>query len=167
MTQFEMEYGLSEGDNVAVRIGESIKFFKIVNKDNILYLQSDIAAVAANTTATYAELTVLNPPDDQLYQIYRVELVLGNILIQIRQPASTSRLGVERSPDGGFITDKNHWIPLNIWIMEDFPPSYQLVNNTSVSITPVLRWIGWRYQVKPLAKQPDTYKLVNIGGIAR
>ena len=166
MTAFDFEAGLSEGDNVAIRVGESIKFFKLMNKDNLL-LVSNLSAVTNGTTSAFTQITALNPPDDELIQVNRMELVKGNVEVLMRHPTSTNRWGTESSPTGGFMTDKCDEVPTNLWIFEDFVPSISIVNDTNVSITPAVRWVGWRYLIRPLKEQPLNYKLVSIGGLSR
>ena len=44
----------------------------------------------------------------------------------------------------------------------------QLIKNgTNVSITPKLRWFGWRYDLKPLRERPEKFTAISIGGLAK
>ncbi len=175
-----MEYlqkGLQVGHNVAIREvgGEAIRYFKIINRDTIFLVDSH-SALAAGGTEDYAELTNLDPPIDQLYQIYEIELAEGNVDVFIKQPAATNRWGTNRSPTGGYLDDEHDTARVNIWITEDYPPATKLVNNTNVSVTAKLRWWGWKYLLKKLVLQtdkegkiipPNTYTPINVGGLNR
>ena len=103
-----------------------------------------------------------------IYQVTRLEVEQGNIKILVRHPQSTSRFGTERAPDSGLITDHDDHIATDLWTFENFPPAIQFTNGTNVSITPVLRWIGWTYRILQIQKT-DVGKCheVTIGGICR
>ena len=165
-TYLDLKKGLAPGDNIAIRIGENIKFFRILNRDVILWKQ-ELDAISAGSAMSFTEVTELNPPDDELYQVFRFDLLEGNVQVQFKQPSSTNRLGLERSPEGGFVTDRNDEAVQDFWVLEDFPPSIQVTNGTNVSITPKFMWWGWRYLIRHLPQKPDAFTLVNVGGIAR
>lgn len=162
--------GLRVGDNVAIRYasGNTVQYYSIINRDTLFYPDAH-AALAAGATESYAEVTNLNPPTLQLYQMYSA-MIDGNVRMYLKQPASTNRWGTNTSPAGGYLTDVlsamgNKQI-INIWIVKDYPPNVQLVNNTDVSITPNLMWFGWRYQLKALNQAPAICTTVNVGGLS-
>ena len=97
---FDVRKGLGVGDNIAIRLGENIKFFKVLARDLILFEQEG-SAIASDGTSTFAEVTALNPPDDELYQFFRFDLLEGNVLVQFKQPASTNRFVVTISSSDG------------------------------------------------------------------
>ncbi len=146
--------GLSIGTNICVRNGPTQTYFKIVNRDTLL-LRDAHAALASAGTETFAEVTSINPTPGQLIQISSL-IMDGNVEITLKQPAATNRWGTQRSPTGGLLLDRfsNSGMgqQLNLWILENFAPNVQLVNNTDVSIIPVLWWIGWNYQTEFLAE---------------
>lgn len=146
----DLQKGLRVGDNVAIREvgGTEIRYYRIVNRDTIFLVDSH-SAIAAGSTEDYTEYENLDPPSDQLYQIYQIQLV-GNVDFYLKQPAATNRWGTNRSPTGGYLDDENDMALVNIWITQDYPPSVKLVNNTNVSVTAKLRWWGWRYQISEL-----------------
>jgi len=157
--------GLSIGDCVAVRLpGGEVKYYQILLRDRIFYEDAH-AALAAGATESYDELSNLNPPSGQLYQIYKLK-VDGNVRVYLKQPASTNRFGTNKSPEQYLIDDFliNGQL-VNIWILEDYPPNVQLVNGTNVSVTATLYWIGWRYSIRELGQKPQIFSWVNIGGI--
>lgn len=156
--------GFRIGDNVAVKIVESTTYYEITHMDPILYVDTH-AALAAGATEAYAEVSNLDPPVEQLYQFIQIILVRGNVKVYVKQPASTNRFGTNKSPDGGYLTDEYDEMPLNLFCMEDYPPNVQIVNGTLASITPRLRWHGYRYQLKKLEGRPATFTPIRIGGI--
>lgn len=167
--------GLAIGTNIAIKIGAETIYKKITNRDTIFYRDAH-SALATATTESYAEVTNLDPPGSQLYQIHTV-LIDGNVEVQLKQPAATNRWGTQRSPTGGYLLDKYSSLgagePINLWILEDYPPNVQLYNNTGVSIAATLWWIGWRYDVLEIAREingriktgtrPATFMEVAIG----
>lgn len=165
-TQLDLPKGFSIGDNVAVKIGETLAFYNITNRDNIQFVDDESNAISAGSTESYTERTQLDPPSDQMYQLYRIEFIKGNVKVQLKQPASTNRFGVEKSPEGGYITDRNDNVPLNLFVLENYPPNLQVINGTRVSITPKFRWHGWRYMIKTIP-QPQQFTIVNALGLSR
>ena len=168
-----MEYlskGLQVGYCIAIREagGDSIRYFKIKNRDTI-FLVDDHSALAAGGTEDYTDYTELDPPVEQLYQIYMIELQKGNVDVFVKQPAATNRWGTNRSPTGGFLDDEHDTALVNMWITEDYPPSVKLVNNTNVSVTARIRWWGWKYLLEKIKEPPAGVKVtpINVGGIAR
>ncbi len=105
--------GFRIGDNVAVKIGSAIHYYKITHRDSIFYVQTH-SAIAAGATQSYAEITNLDPPKYQLYQLKNLRLVRGNVQVYLKQPASTNRFGTNRSPDGGYLTDEFDEMDINI-----------------------------------------------------
>lgn len=168
-TAFDLEQGFGIGDNICIRIGGTKKFYTITNRDNLFYL-NEPSAIAADSTASYSEITNLNPPHGQLYQIYKI-WIDGNVYLYLKQPAATNRWGTQRSPEGGFLNDRTSGVKggmeTNLYFTIDNPPSIQLVNEQPVSITPKIWYIGWRYAIQELTGTPIHYTEITIGGIAQ
>jgi hypothetical protein len=159
---------LEIGDNLRViYIGGEEKFYTITSVDDIFY-RDEHSSLAAGATESYAEVTNLDPPTGQLYWIGRIETEC-NVKIYLKQPAATNRWGTNKAPEGGLLfSDMTPILSgrrINLWIAEDYPPNVQLVNDTNVSITPVIYWIGKRFAVKEISK-PSVYKTIKIGGIS-
>jgi hypothetical protein len=157
--------GLAVGTKIAVKgPGGERKFFEIMRKDNIFYRDSH-SALSSGSTESFTEITNLDPPPTQIFQIHDI-IVDGNVEVQIKQPAATNRWGTQKAPTGGYLLDKYSSLGsgqlLNLWISEDFAPNVQLVNNTDISITPTLWWIGFRYEVKSLEEEPDQVVEVSV-----
>jgi len=168
-TGMDLEKGFGIGDNICIRIGGTKKYYTVTNRDNLFYLEEP-AAIGADSTATYAEVTNLNPPHGQLYQVYKV-WIDGNVYLYLKQPAATNRWGTQRSPEGGFLNDRTSGVKggmyTDLWFTIDNPPSIQLRNIQPVSITPKIWYIGWRYAIEALPSKPATFTEVTISGIAQ
>ena len=160
---------LEVGDNLEVIfIGGEKKYYQITAIDDIFY-RDEHSALGAGETESYTEISELDPPTGQLYWIGRIETEC-NVKIFLKQPAATNRWGTNKAPEGGMLTSDATPIlagrRINLWIAEDYPPNVQLVNDTNVTITPVLWWIGKRFAVKELKVKPAVYKTIKIGGIS-
>ena len=168
-TEFDLEKGFIINDNICIRIGGTKKYYRVTNRDCLFYLDEP-DAVAADSTASYSEVTNLNPPHGQLYQIYKI-WIDGNVYLYVKQPAATNKFGTQRSPEGGFLNDRTSGIKggmhLNLFFTIDNPPSIQLRNIQPVSITPKIWYIGWRYAIEALPSKPENFTEVSIGGIAQ
>ena len=168
-TEFNLEMGFSLGDNIAIRIGGTKKYYVVTNRDNLFYLDEP-AAVGADSIATYDEITNLNPPHGQLYQVYKI-WIDGNIYLYLKQPAATNRWGSQRSPEGGFLNDRTSGLKggmyTNLFFTIDNPPSIQLKNIQPISITPKIWYIGWRYAIEELPTKPTAFTEVTISGISQ
>jgi len=156
-------------DNLKViYIGGEVKYFRIQAVDNIFYKDAH-SALAAAGTEDYSEISNLDPPADQLYYIYGIE-VDGNVKVYLKQPAATNRWGTNKTPEGGPIIDIDSPLSdakeVDIWIAEDYPPNVKIVNDTNVYITPILKWQGKRFSVMGLREAPSVFTTVRIGGIA-
>jgi hypothetical protein len=156
------------GDNLKViYIGGEEKFFTVTAIDDIFYRDAH-SALSAGATESYAEVSDLDPPTGQLYWIGRVETEC-NVKIYLKQPAATNRWGTNKAPEGGLLFANAAPIlagrQIDIWIAEDYPPNVQLINDTNVSITPVLWWIGKRFAVKETTR-PPVFTTIRIGGIS-
>ena len=168
-TVLDLEKGFVIGDNLAIRIGGTKKYYVITNRDCLFYL-NEPNAVAASTTATYSEITELNPPHGQLYQVYKI-WIDGNVELFLKQPAATNRFGTQRAPAGGLLNDRTSSVKggmmTNLFFTIDNPPSVQLVNRQDISITPKIWYIGWRYAIEEAPTVPNTFTEITISGIAQ
>lgn len=155
------------GDNLeVVYIGGTKKYYRIRAIDN-MFLRDEHSAITTGSHQNYTAVTNLNPPVDQLYWIFGIEID-HNVVLSLKQPAATNRWGTNRSPTGGYLFDLSSPVTspkkIDLWIAEDYQPSVRLANDTNISITPVLWWIGLRFAVSEIIP-PTTYTTVKIGGI--
>ena len=168
-TGMDLERGFAISDNICIRIGGTKKYYTITNRDNLFYLEEH-DAVAESSTNTYAEITNLNPPHGQIYQIFKL-WIDGNVYLYVKQPAATNRWGTQRSPEGGFLNDRTSGTKggmyVNLFFTIDNPPSIQLRNIQPVSITPKVWYIGWRYSIEELPNKPSNFTEVTISGISQ
>lgn len=168
MTQLNLSKGFCVGDNLAVRSGNSItRYYTIIGRDALYGLQTALSAVSASSTSSLTQLTDFNPPQDLLYQVYRVEIVQGNVKINVYHPQSTTRFGTEVNTTAGIISDTNDHAPVDLFIFVNFAPAVQITNSTNVSVTPVLRLWGWTYRILQLPSAPAVYTQITVGGICR
>lgn len=150
-------------------VGGMVKFYQIRKVDHIFY--KDVhSSLASDGTESYANITNLDPPIDQLYYFWSVEID-GNVRFQLKQPAATNRWGTNRSPEGGYLFDVSSPVTsdrnMEIWCSENYPPAVQLVNRSAVAVIPVLWWIGYRMSVIEVpADQARNYTAIQIGGVA-
>ena len=124
MAERDLTRGLKILDNIRVVIAGDEHFYKVVNRDTLFY-RDEHHALAAGDTESYTEITPLNPPTGQLYQIYGIE-ISGNVEIFMKQPAATNRWGTQRSPEGGPLSDNmspKH-VPEFLNICQRLFPSY-------------------------------------------
>ena len=161
---------LRNGDFLeAVFVGGTVQYYQVLKIDDIFY-QDRHAALTRGSTESYTNITALDPPIDQFYYFFSVEID-GNVQLYLKQPAATNRWGTNRSPQGGMLFDISSPVTSNrnieIWCSENYPPSIQLINNTNVTVTvPVLWWIGKRFSIRKITTKPVNYTTVQIGGVA-
>lgn len=166
---------LRNGDNLqTIFVGGAIKYYKIVKMDDV-FLKDRHAALVADGTESYANVTNLDPPIDQFYYLWSVEID-GNIRLLLKQPAATNRWGTNRSPTGGWLFDISSPVTsdrrIELWCAENYPPAVQLENHTNVTCDrPILWWIGRRFSIKEMSvDDPEIkagkYTPIQIGGLA-
>ena len=167
-TELDLEKGFAINDNIAIRIGGTVKYYVVTSRDN-LFLLDQPGAIAADSTASYAEVTELNPPHGQIYQVYKI-WIDGNVYLYLKQPAATNRWGTVRTPEGGFLNDRTSGVKggmiTDLFFTIDNPPNIQLVNQQPVSITPKIWYIGWRYTIEEIQK-PAQFTQITTTGIAQ
>lgn len=172
----DTEKGLAEGTILAIYLQGTTSYYKILHRDTIFYTDAH-AALASGGTETYANVTNLNPPTDQVYQFYNIDID-GNVRVFLRQPAATHRWGTNLSPAGGYLTQRDDDQIVNIWTLQDYPPAIQIVNPTNATVTPTLKWYGWRYGIEKIAEErngrlsygtskPPVYTQITLGGISK
>lgn len=159
---------LRPGDNLeVVTVGGLKQYYRIKKTDDVFY-RDEHSALAAAATESYANVVNLDPPRDQIYLLFSVEID-GNVRLLIKQPPATNRWGTNRSPQGGILFDISSPVTSNrkieLWCLENYPPAVQLENGTNVSVTPVLWWIGRRFSIEEMQK-PAVFTTVQVGGIA-
>ena len=160
---------LDLGDYLEVTlVGGQKNWYEITGVDSVYYRDTH-TALAAGSTESYAEISNLDPPTGQIYYVDELDID-GNVNIYIKQPAATNRLGTNKSPEGGMLTQavsgNAGGRPIGLWITRDYAPNVQMINNTDISITAVLTWVGRRFSVKQLTGKPSAYTPIKIGGIA-
>jgi len=168
---------LRNGDNLeVVFVGGMVNYYQIIKIDDIFYKDRH-AALAANGTESFTNITALDPPIDQLYFLYSVEID-GNFRLLLKQPAATNRWGTNRSPQGGYLFDISSPVTSNrhieLWCSENYPPAVQLENYTNVTLNrPILWWIGKRFSIRRMGSKgqpgftpPANYTSVQVGGVA-
>ena len=167
-----MEKGVRElrnGDFLEVIfIGGTKQYFQIRKLDDVFYKDTH-DSLASGSTESYTNIVNLDPPIDQLYCFFSVEID-GNVRLQLKHPAATNRWGTNRSPEGGYLFDLSSPVTSNrnieLWCSHAYPPSIQLINNTNVAIIPILWWIGKRFSVINVTQTPSQYTRVQVGGVA-
>lgn len=176
-TQWDPELGFAISDNICLRIGGTLKYYKITNRDTIFYLEQ-VDEIAADSTDSYSEVTNLNPPHGQIYSIVKI-WIDGNVKLFLKQPAATNRFGTQRSPAGGLLNDRISGLKgglyTNLWFTIDNPPSIQLENEQPVAITPKIWYIGWRYSIEEISAPEEfvngkpnfPYTQISITGLAQ
>lgn len=169
MTEFNADKGLCIGDVIALRSGGTLsKYYKIIGRDRLFYLDTSLSSVAAGSTSAVTQISNLNPPMDLVYHINRIQIVQGNVKNVVYHPQTTTRFGTERANSSGVISDMNDQLGVDLWLFKDFPPALAITNDTTVAIAEVLRWIGWTYRITQI--EPTTVSKcheVTIGGICR
>lgn len=140
------------GSYVGVQVQNSTYLYKVVNKDLLAYLDSDYASIASGATQAFSEVSSLDPPDNEMYEVSRVRIAQGNVRLVFKQPAAVNRFGTEKAADSGVLVDSNDHLNPNMFLTEDYPPSVQITNSTDVAQTPILQWFGRRYTIVKVDK---------------
>ncbi len=174
MAQADISKGFRVGDNLAVRTsGTDMVWMEVIARDQI-FVEKTLDEVVAGGTVDFKEITELNPPEDELLQIDQVQLMKGNVKLLFKQPGAVNRFGTERSSETGFINDKFDTLETQLFIMNNLPLNIKEINDTPVSITPVVKFLGHRYQFRKLreseiaeAQKTGRVTFVNGTGIGR
>ncbi len=165
-TYIDYPKGFAIGDTIKLRS----MYYRIKAKDNLRLPVTFSTAISANTTGSDTSVDELNPKfQTELYQVVQI-VPKQNIKIFLKQPASTLRWGTNKSPSNAFVSDRlasyDGGEINNIFITSYQQPVVQFNNPTTISITPIVFFLGWKYQIEEmksiLVGQP--YTEVQYGG---
>ena len=172
MRQYKRD-GFNIGDNVGVRTSGVVLYFKIIAVDS-LFTELALDTVGAGQVVDFKEINALNPPETELLQIINAQLMQGNVKLLFKLPGSVNRFGTERKPETGFINDKYDTLNLNLFVVNNVGPQIKEVNDNPVSITPIIKFLGYRYGIRKLneteqikAQEDKRITFVDGTGIAR
>lgn len=149
MTQADISKGFRIKDKVAVKLPEGTVYMEIVASDPLL-IEKALDTVAAGASTEFVEINELNPPEDELIQVDKTILMKGNVKLLVKQPAGVNRFGSSRSAETGFLNDKFDTLELSLFILNNLTLNIKATNDTPVSITPVLKFLGHRYRFRKL-----------------
>jgi len=156
---------LSPGMNI--RIDED--FFKI-NQVQSVNVQETFSSVSAGNSLGKTEASDLQPNDSptekRVYQIVP-GIKQDDIRIELYHPTATQALGTDNDPTGFITADESPFESPNedytLWVPPNEKVSIDAINQSSiVSITPVLRFAGFKYDVEELDQEPAKFKAVSF-----
>lgn len=134
------------------------EYYQIENRETF-NIEKDYSSLDPNATLGKTEETVIEPSDDVIYQLWVG--IEHDIKLFFWQPSSTKSLGTDEDPDGFMTMDISPKNSPNRDYTFFIPPErtihLDMENLASVTITPNLRFTGFKYQVTKLNKKPSTF----------
>lgn len=158
MTVIEMKPGFAVGDNVKI----NKNFYKVVKRDNI-FVPITYSAITTGSAQDYTAEDKLNPPCDQIYQIAMIR-PKHNVRVLLKQPGAITRWGVNKQPSSSFLGDEDSEQPIDLFVVENKQPLIRIENFAPVSVTPVIEYRGWKYQVEVIERVPAQFTELMTGG---
>ncbi|GAI21233.1 unnamed protein product [marine sediment metagenome] len=88
----ELQEGLRVGDNLKVILpGGTVHYYKILNRDQVFYRDTHVEEdIAAGGASDYTEITNLNPPANEIIQVYKIKnlLIMPKFILLRRNKAA-------------------------------------------------------------------------------
>ena len=175
---------LKEGHIVYIE-AEGYGFCRILRREPFDYVTGEENTPVFSTVASGAETGFKNidqlEPDNKPLHLFQVEwgvLDTGDIKYYIKIPVGQNRMGVDPDKEIGFINaDKSPAYDPNplfqFFLINEWYPSINCVNNSPVTITPKIWFRGMKYDIELVTDERTRaqlnagapYKKVVLGGI--
>lgn len=159
------------------------KLFKIAREESLRYITGDEAgtayfsAVASGSNSGYQNIEVLEPSKAprHLAKIRWGVKTGGKYFLKL--PTGTDRLGTDRDKDIGYITNEiSPWVDPDpdweFWLLNDYFPAINFVNNTLFTVTPQVFFQGVKYDIEEVTgpekadiEGSKRFTIINIGGV--
>lgn len=160
------------------------QFYRIVNVEPFEYRTGEestahFSAVEVDGESGHTNITTLEP-DDVPRRLFQVRMgVMYGFKYYIKIPTGTARFGIDEDKNIGFLD--NFMSPFDapnedfeFFLVNSFYPSINAKNKTSISMTPRIHFVGFKYDIEEvkdgavLSKLENgqmTFKKINIGGV--
>lgn len=162
------------------------KFFKVGDVEPFQYdtgqeATAFFSAVAgASTSSGYKNITELEPDDKPCPRLFQAVVGVDyNMRYYFKIPTGTNRFGTDVTKGIGYID--NHISPYHspsqnttMWFVKNYYPAVSATNDASISLTPRLRFEGYKYDIyevkdsdilEKLQKNLIPYRHISIGGV--
>lgn len=138
------------------------------------------SAVAASATSGFQNLTQLDPDDKPRRHLFQVMIGVNyNFRYYFKIPTGTNRFGTDETKSIGFLSPTiSPWYAPNkdfqFWTVAEYFPAIDATNdNPNETITPVVRTVGFKYELHELDKETKeklrqgmkAYKHITVGGL--
>ena len=159
------------------------KLYKIMREEALSYVTGDesptayFSAVASGSESDYKNIEVLEPSKTPKHLAFILWGVKTGGQYYLKLPTGTNRFGTDRDKDIGYITNETSpWVEPNskwsFWLINDYYPAINFINNTLFSITPQIFFQGIKYDIEEVTgsekitvEGDKRFSIVNIGGI--
>lgn len=156
-----IESPLKKGFYVTIQAaGFAGKFFKITGEEAFTYKTGDSDTAEFSTVAFGAEtgfknIEVMEPDDIPKRLFYVLWGVRDMAEYYLKIPSGTNRLGTDEDKDVGYINAmKSPYHSPNpqyaFWLIHDFYPSINCKNTVPTTITPVVWFCGYKYDIEEI-----------------
>ena len=133
------------------------KNYKITREEALRYITGDedtavFSAVTSGNESGFKNIELLEP-DKTPKHIANVDWgVKSGGKYYLKLPTGTNRFGVDRDKDVGYLTNEiSPWLDPDpqwgFWLINDYYPAINLVNNTLFSVTPQIFFYGKKYDI--------------------
>lgn len=116
------------------------------------------SAVATNGESGYQNIDELEP-DDAPRRLYQVRAgPKYNMRYYFRVPTGVSRFGLDTDQAIGYVSEDlspyhNPTDEFEFWLVKNYYPSINAVNDTTITLTPKLQFLGFKYDIEEVTGQ--------------
>lgn len=154
-------------------------FYKIVRREPFQYITGEesptiFSTVASGSESGFLNIDTLEPDNDplHLYQVFWGVEHTDRVRYYLKIPTGQNRFGVDEDKEIGFLNaeESPYYNPNSLfqfWLIHDWIPSINCVNNSPMTITPKIWFKGMKYDIEKIsqAQAGTVVKKVVFGGI--
>jgi hypothetical protein len=161
-------------ENYFIYIGDPInKFYKITRREAFEFEtgREDTAifsAVSSGSESGYKNIDILEP-DETPRHLFQVLWGVKDTLVRyyLKLPTGTNRFGTDEKKDIGYINaERSPYYAPNpdymFWLVNDWYPSINAVNESPVTITPKIWFRGMKYDIEEV-KETKVLSMLKSG----
>lgn len=153
-------------------------YYRIVRREPFQYVtgaESPVIFTSVLPGAQSGDITIpaLEPDNDplHLFQIlWGVDSTSERVKYYVKIPTGQNRFGIDQNKSIGYVTaiESPYFDPnplFQFWLVHDWIPSINCVNNSPVAVTPKIYFRGMKYDIEKIANPGTIVKKIVFGGI--
>ena len=140
------------------------EYYRITGKDFLIYDYTHSSSVSAGGETSDIEISASEPKEGQIYGFLIAPI--NDVQVYLKQPSAVSRWGVKTSPLQPITLDISSPEDPNpatlVFTKENNPITLRFGNPTNTSLTPQVRFIGFKYSIEKVTDMDAVSRLMRL-----